>query len=99
MQLSEVGGLPENVLDLWEVTGKRQIAKFTWDLMRNDNLEWDKKFKPRCRFDRLYIRHPVDGDQQLKPVYFELVGIERIPACGRFPSDHWGILAHLDKVV
>ena len=98
-QIAEIGGLPNSVFDLWEVTGKRQIAKFTWDLMRNDNLEWEKKYKPRCRFDRLFIRHPTDTAAQLKPVYFELVGIERIKGCGRFPSDHWGILAHFDKVV
>ena len=94
--MQEVGGLPDNILDLWEVTGKRPEAKFTWDLMRNDNLAWEKKFKPRCRFDRMFLRHPSTGSK-LKPVYFELVGLERVKACKRFPSDHWGILAHFNK--
>ena len=81
-------------MDLWEFTGKRPEAKFTWDLKRNDNLQWEHQFRPQCRFDRLYMRPDIKAD--LKPVYFELVGIERIKSCRRFPSDHWGVLAHFD---
>ncbi|XP_041361676.1 tyrosyl-DNA phosphodiesterase 2-like [Gigantopelta aegis] len=94
-ELDKAGGLPEGVLDLWEITGKRPEAKFTWDLQRNDNLEWNMKFRPRCRFDRLYLRHSK-LKPAIKPVYFELVGIERLTSCQRFPSDHWGILTHFD---
>ncbi|XP_005099468.1 tyrosyl-DNA phosphodiesterase 2 isoform X2 [Aplysia californica] len=85
---------PLGVYDLWECTGKRPEAKHTWDLMRNDNKQLGGKFQPRCRFDRLYARHskPVS----LKPVYFELVGIQRLASCRRYPSDHWGILAHFN---
>ena len=95
-QLQAIGGIPSKTCDLWEATGSRQEAKFTWDLTRNDNLEWPHKFRPRCRFDRLFIRdaQPLG----LKPVYFELVGLERLEVCRRFCSDHWGLLAHLDKV-
>ncbi|XP_013407946.1 tyrosyl-DNA phosphodiesterase 2-like [Lingula anatina] len=96
-ELAAIGSLPDNIYDLWEVTGKRKEAAFTWDLTRNDNLEWQARFRPKCRFDRLYIRHSTPRTQ-LKPVYFELTGLERIPGCRRFPSDHWGILAHFDKV-
>ena len=95
-QLQAIGGIPSKTCDLWEATGSRPEAKFTWDLTRNDNLEWPHKFRPRCRFDRLFMR-----DSQplgLKPVYFELVGLERLEVCRRFCSDHWGLLAHLDKV-
>ena len=95
-QLQEIGGLPGGTCDLWMVTGHRPEAKFTWDLTRNDNLEWPHKFKPRCRFDRLYLRDARPS--QLKPVYFELVGLERLKTCRRFCSDHWGLLAHFDKV-
>ena len=95
--MDEVGGLPENILDLWEVTGKRPEAKFTWDLTRNDNLDWEGKFKPKCRFDRLYMKPPSDG-AKVKPVYFELIGLERLPTCKRFCSDHWGILSHFNKL-
>ena len=79
------------VVDIWEETGKRPEAQYTWDMKKNDNL--DINFKPRCRFDRLYYR----PGNHLKAVYFELVGFERIASCRRFPSDHWGILAHFDK--
>ena len=45
-----------------------------------------------CRFDRLYIRKSTD--ENVKPVAFELSGIERVKGCDRFPSDHWAIIAH-----
>merc|ERR1712198_709827 len=95
-EVDELGGIPEGILDVWEVTGKRPEAKYTWDLTRNDNLLWEGKFKPRCRFDRIFMRHSKPK-QQLKPVYFELVGLERLKNCRRFVSDHWGLLAHFDK--
>ncbi|GFR70127.1 tyrosyl-DNA phosphodiesterase 2-like [Elysia marginata] len=189
-EVSGASAKPSGVYDLWECTGKRQEAKFTWDLMINDNKQMPSKFQPRCRFDRLYVRHcysngkktisakssdsknkerPISsyftspGKKQassgndlknrrestetvdnnvtscsssksktpslesdattlmasslnsqtkhthlqidkpvvnsssplLKPVYFELVGIQRLASCRRFPSDHWGILTHL----
>ncbi|KAL3891595.1 hypothetical protein ACJMK2_003851 [Sinanodonta woodiana] len=94
-ELIEIGGIPENVYDVWEVTGKRPEAKFTWDMTRNDNLEYSSKFKPKCRFDRLYIRHSKPK-ALVKPVYFELVGLERLKSCQRFPSDHWGLLGHFN---
>ena len=94
-QLQAIGGIPSKTYDLWEATGQRPEAKFTWDLTRNDNLEWPHKFRPRCRFDRLFMRDAQP--RGLKPVYFELVGLERLDGCRRFCSDHWGLLAHLDK--
>ena len=93
----QIGGLPNGVLDLWEVTGARPEAKFTWDIVTNDNLNWEHDFKPRLRFDRMYLRHPGTGLKTVKPVSFELVGIERLEKCRRFPSDHWGILCHFNK--
>ena len=93
-QLQAIGGIPSKTCDLWEAMGSRPEAKFTWDLTRNDNL--DLEFRARCRFDRLFMR-----DAQplaLKPVYFELVGLERLEVCQRFCSDHWGLVAHLDRV-
>ena len=97
-QLAAIGGLPDwrRSCDIWEATGRRPEAKYTWDLTKNDNLEWEPEFRPKCRFDRLYMRH--SAPQSLKPVYFELVGMERLSSCKRYPSDHWGILAHFDKV-
>ncbi|KAK3576020.1 hypothetical protein CHS0354_014861 [Potamilus streckersoni] len=94
-ELSEIGGMPENVYDVWEVTGKRPEAKFTWDMARNDNMEYSSKFKPKCRFDRLYIRYSKPK-ALVQPVYFELVGLERLQSCQRFPSDHWGLLGHFN---
>jgi len=96
VQLQDVGGVPAGVADVWEAAGRRPEAMYTWDLQRNDNLDWSQRYRPRCRFDRLYYR-PAD---QLRPVYFELVGLERLSrfnGCQRFPSDHWGIVAHFDK--
>ncbi|XP_029650669.1 tyrosyl-DNA phosphodiesterase 2 [Octopus sinensis] len=93
-ELVNVGGIPNQVIDVWEATGKRPEAKFTWDTQRNDNKGFEGKFKPRCRFDRIYLRNAQP--KALKPVYFELVGLERIPKCHRFASDHWGLLVHIN---
>ncbi|XP_014664518.1 PREDICTED: tyrosyl-DNA phosphodiesterase 2-like [Priapulus caudatus] len=96
-EIVEIGGLPEGISDLYEVTGSRPECKYTWDTNRNDNCIFPGKFKPRCRFDRLYMR-PCKSPVRLKPVYFELVGIERLPTCQRFPSDHWGMAVNFDIV-
>lgn len=93
-QLSGLSAKPANILDIWEITGRRKEAQFTWDLVKNDNKQLASKFSPRCRFDRLYLRHAAVP--RMNPVYFELVGIQRLASCRRYPSDHWGILAHLD---
>lgn len=94
MQLTQIGGIPQNIYDIWEVTGKRRDAEFTWDMQRNDNLEWSFRNKPKKRFDRLYVRH--SEVKALKPEYFELVGLERLRSCQRFCSDHWGLFTHFN---
>ncbi|KAL3891596.1 hypothetical protein ACJMK2_003852 [Sinanodonta woodiana] len=94
-ELDEIQGIPNDVYDVWEVTGKRPEVKFTWDMERNDNLEWGFEQKPKCRFDRMYIRH-CRPRAKVKPVHFELVGSKRLPSCQRFPSDHWGLLVHFN---
>lgn len=94
LQVQAIGGLPDKIYDIWDVTGQRKEAKFTWDQVRNDNLEFASKFKPRCRFDRLYVRH--SEPKTVNPVYFELCGLERLKSCQRFCSDHWGLLTHFN---
>ena len=87
-------GLPESTVDVWEVCGRAEEHRYTWDISANDNLVWKYPNKPKLRFDRLYFsskdNHPI------KPESFELVGKERIPGCNRFPSDHWGMFAVFD---
>jgi tyrosyl-DNA phosphodiesterase 2 len=107
-ELNAIGGLPNGVYDIWESTGKRKECLYTWDCTRNTNLKMNGKFKPRCRFDRLFYRpqksledmcRRVETDESnrltLMPVYFELEGLERLKSCGRFCSDHWAIQAYL----
>lgn len=93
-ELDEIGGIPESIYDIWEITGKRPEAKFTWDQERNDNLEMSAKFKPKCRFDRFFIRH--SQSKGIQPEYLELVGLQRLKSCQRFCSDHWGVLVHFN---
>jgi tyrosyl-DNA phosphodiesterase 2 len=92
-EVTAIGGLPKGFSDLWEATGARNEAKFTWDLTRNTNLTWNQKFKPRCRFDRMFFRENRNSNQELTlmPVYFELEGLEKLKTCNRFCSDHWAI--------
>lgn len=89
--VTAVGGIPAGIDDLWIRSGSRKECQYTWDMMRNTNKEMPGRFKPRCRFDRVYLRdsHP----RRVKEEHFGLFGLEKIRQGQRFPSDHWGILA------
>ncbi|XP_003748534.1 tyrosyl-DNA phosphodiesterase 2 [Galendromus occidentalis] len=93
-ELDGIGGIPAGICDMWERLGSRPEAKYTWDMTRNDNLLWNARFKPRCRFDRMYFKESLAQPRALKPVYFGLIGLERILPHRCFPSDHWGLYAH-----
>ena len=95
-EVSAVGGLPSGVVDAWEECGSPADSKFTWDVSINDNLDWAHPRKPRLRFDRLFMRR-AQGACYLKVAKFELVGMERLAGCGRFPSDHWGVCCELSQ--
>uniref|UniRef100_T1IYM3 Tyrosyl-DNA phosphodiesterase 2 n=1 Tax=Strigamia maritima TaxID=126957 RepID=T1IYM3_STRMM len=88
-ELEKVGGIPAGLEDLWITCGSRPECRYTWDMTRNDNLIFQGRIKPRCRFDRLYMA--PSSPARLKPEHFGLIGLERIKSCGRFPSDHWGL--------
>lgn len=91
-ELEESGGLPDEWIDVWEATGKQTTTRYTWDMMRNDNLDTNfGKFKPRCRFDRVLVRDSKPSKFIAKT--FNLIGIERLKPHVCFPSDHWGILS------
>jgi len=92
-ELVEVGGLPASTRDAWETCGRRKEAEFTWDLNRNTNLEWPGKWKPRCRFDRVYHRPAASYSTQL--AHFGLIGLQKITGTQSFPSDHWGLCIKL----
>lgn len=93
-ELKEIGGLPAGIEDVWMVCGSRKECSYTWDLTRNDNLMFNGKFKPRCRFDRVYIRG--SSPSKLLPKFFGLIGLERLLPHRCFPSDHWGVLCHFE---
>ena len=88
-ELKAVGGLPNTVVDAWEASGGGYDTKFTWDMKLNDNLKFG--FKPRARFDRMFYKSA--SERPMECTEFKLVGKKRIEACGRFPSDHFGMLA------
>ncbi|VDH95245.1 tyrosyl-DNA phosphodiesterase 2 [Mytilus galloprovincialis] len=96
-EIREMKGLPKGVLDLWIETGRNKETQFTWDTSINTNQTWvaNQDFKPKIRFDRIYMRHPKT-EPVISPVSFQLIGQEKIPTCDCFPSDHWGILVHFD---
>jgi len=99
-ELEAVGGIPEHIYDLWKITGARKECSYTWDCMRNNNLTMNGKFVPRCRFDRLYYRKATNNRDKstVKPIYFELEGLEKLKNCSRFCSDHWAIQCYFDLV-
>ncbi|XP_064488702.1 tyrosyl-DNA phosphodiesterase 2-like [Ornithodoros turicata] len=91
-EMQELGGVPPGFEDMWESCGRRKEATYTWDLTRNDNLIWNARFKPRCRFDRVYLRRSKPA--RITPAFFGLIGLERLKPHTCFPSDHWGLLCH-----
>ena len=95
-------GMPLGMVDVWEGCGSPPQEKYTWDVKRNDNLEWPYPYKPSCRFDRLYLMPDLRGGRlrissSRNEQRFKLVGKVRLSKCGgRFPSDHWGIWAEFE---
>lgn len=87
-------GIPSGIKDLWIALGQRKECQYTWDTMRNTNLEWPGQFKPRCRFDRVYFRPSTR--KEIKPEHFGLCGIEKVSGMQCFPSDHWGLYCIFD---
>ena len=84
-------GIPNGIIDVWEACGSPEAHRYTWDSKTNDNFPWDSPDEPQVRLDRLYLC-PAD-EEKIKAQGFTLIGTERIPGIGRFPSDHYGIYA------
>ena len=88
------GGQKPKVSDAWILAGAPTAAKFTWDTLKNDNLDMGQMdFRPRSRYDRVFVLAPDDISVKVKS--FELVGKERL-SCGKFPSDHYGVLVDFE---
>ncbi|XP_072536188.1 tyrosyl-DNA phosphodiesterase 2 isoform X2 [Salminus brasiliensis] len=87
-EVKKVGGLPDSITDVWEMLGAPEDCMYTWDTVTNNNK--DLPFPARLRFDRVYMRTAREG-AQLRPDSMTLVGLNKLK-CGRFISDHWGIL-------
>ncbi|KAJ9581005.1 hypothetical protein L9F63_023816 [Diploptera punctata] len=93
-ELELAGGIPPGLEDLWISCGSRKECQYTWDMTRNMNKEIPGRFKPRCRFDRAYLRH--SHPKRVSPVHFGLVGIEKVSNTQCFPSDHWGLQVYFN---
>ncbi|TFJ98741.1 DDB1- and CUL4-associated factor 11 [Platysternon megacephalum] len=94
-EVTQVGGLPNNILDIWEFLGKPGHCRYTWDTNCNSNL--DASYKCKFRFDRIFFRTAAEGGQII-PRSLDLIGLEKLD-CGRFPSDHWGLLCDFDVIL
>ncbi|XP_020637230.3 tyrosyl-DNA phosphodiesterase 2 [Pogona vitticeps] len=94
-EVAKLGGLPSNVMDIWEFLGKPEHCHYTWDTSQNTNLGIQKDCK--LRFDRLFFRAASTGGQII-PQSLDLIGLEKLD-CGKFPSDHWGLLCTFDVVL
>lgn len=75
--------------DAWILAGSEPTHKFTWDTGVNDNLDGFDQFKPKSRYDRCFMLAPPAINVSVPD--FQLVGKDRLP-CGKFTSDHWGML-------
>ncbi|NXV74048.1 TYDP2 phosphodiesterase, partial [Atlantisia rogersi] len=94
-EVTKLGKLPDNVMDIWEFLGKPQHCRYTWDTQSNTNL--DAGYKCKMRFDRLYFRPAAEGGHII-PRSMDLIGLEKLD-CGKFPSDHWGLLCNFDVIL
>ncbi|XP_061183383.1 tyrosyl-DNA phosphodiesterase 2-like [Saccostrea echinata] len=98
-ELTELGGVPQGICDVWEATGSRPECRYTWDMAINTNIDFgpnNPRFPAQKRFDRIYMRD--SNPRTVNPVYFEFVGLEEISSIEEFPSDHWGLLTHYDII-
>uniref|UniRef100_A0A9J7XR72 Tyrosyl-DNA phosphodiesterase 2 n=1 Tax=Cyprinus carpio carpio TaxID=630221 RepID=A0A9J7XR72_CYPCA len=87
-EVKKLGGLPDGISDVWEMLGKPEESRYTWDTSINDNKEIPNSI--RLRFDRLFLRAAAEG-AKLRPDSMTLIGLEKLK-CDYFISDHWGIL-------
>ncbi|KAM6350522.1 tyrosyl-DNA phosphodiesterase 2 isoform 1-T1 [Podargus strigoides] len=94
-EVTKLGSLPNNVMDIWEFLGKPQHCRYTWDTHSNTNLH--AEYKCKMRFDRVYFR-PAADKGHIIPRRMDLIGLEKLD-CGRFPSDHWGLLCNFDVIL
>ncbi|NXK93108.1 TYDP2 phosphodiesterase, partial [Formicarius rufipectus] len=94
-EVAKLGDLPKNVVDIWEFLDKPQHCRYTWDTHSNTNL--NAPYKCKMRFDRVYFRPAAEGGHVI-PRSMDLIGLEKLD-CGRFPSDHWGILCNFDVIL
>ncbi|NXJ17629.1 TYDP2 phosphodiesterase, partial [Dicrurus megarhynchus] len=94
-EVTKLGNLPDNIKDVWEFLDKPQHCRYTWDTQSNTNL--NAAYKCKMRFDRVYFRPAVEGGHFI-PRSMDLIGLEKLD-CGRFPSDHWGILCNFDVIL
>ncbi|KAK7874296.1 hypothetical protein R5R35_007776 [Gryllus longicercus] len=90
-ELDSLGGIPPGIDDIWKICGSRKECQYTWDMQRNTNKEFPGRFKPKCRFDRLYVRHA--HPRALVPKHFGLLGIQKVIMTQSYPSDHWALQA------
>ncbi|KAM5298334.1 tyrosyl-DNA phosphodiesterase 2 [Ctenodactylus gundi] len=94
-EVTKCGGLPSNILDVWEFLGKPKHCQYTWDTQMNSNLGISAACK--LRFDRIFFRAAAEEGHMI-PRSLDLLGLEKLD-CGRFPSDHWGLLCSLDVIL
>ncbi|XP_006051259.2 tyrosyl-DNA phosphodiesterase 2 isoform X2 [Bubalus bubalis] len=94
-EVTKCGGLPNNILDVWEFLGKPKHCQYTWDTQMNSNLGIAANCK--LRFDRIFFRAAAEGGH-IVPQSLDLLGLEKLD-CGRFPSDHWGLLCNLGVIL
>ena len=59
--MTEVGGLPRGVVDVWQATGASSVLQYTWDTLRNSNTQMGGSYKPRMRFDRMLLKTAEKG--------------------------------------
>lgn len=84
----------QKVGDAWVMAGCMDKWKYSWDTTRNDNLDINTPYRPRARYDRVFVLGPEERFPRVAD--FRLVGTGRLEACDKFISDHFGVLVDID---
>ncbi|XP_069763725.1 tyrosyl-DNA phosphodiesterase 2 [Narcine bancroftii] len=93
-EVEKFGRLPEGILDVWEFLNKPEYCRYTWDTTINNNLK--ARYACRLRFDRVFFR--ASNGNEIVPKEMTLIGQDKLE-CGRFCSDHWGLICNFDVIL
>lgn len=89
-----MGDWKDGIKDCWEVVcpSTDKETKYTWDTSRNSNTSTGR-IPIRTRYDRMFFSSCQEPHccSEWHPIFWSLIGTERLESVQLHPSDHFGI--------